>query len=96
MPLSQTSYLDKVRAKSEPVRHSLSLFLAGVLTIVILAGWLVIFKINDDKVATAPANMIESPGPIERFSAIISGELANVSKGVGELKNLLRANPLFN
>ena len=55
-----------------------------------------IFKINDDKVATAPANVIESPGPIERFSAIMSGELANVGKGVSELKDLIVRNPLFN
>lgn len=96
MPLSQISYLDKVRSKPEPVRHSLSLFLAGVLTIAVLVGWLMIFKTNDDKVATAPANIVEGPGPIERFSAVMTSELANVGKGVGELKNLLRANSLFN
>ncbi|OHA57925.1 MAG: hypothetical protein A2114_00420 [Candidatus Vogelbacteria bacterium GWA1_51_14] len=96
MPLSQTSYLDKVKQKPEPVRHSLALVLAGVLTIAIISAWLVIFKINDDKVATAPANVIESPGPIERFSAIMSGELANVGKGVSELKDLIVRNPLFN
>jgi len=61
-----------------------------------LAGWLVIFKINDDKVATAPANAIESPGPIERFITTMSRELANVGKGVSELKDLIVRNPLFN
>lgn len=95
MPLSQSSYLDKVRAKPEPVRHSLALLAAGVLTVVVLVAWLMIFKINDDKVvADAPA--VNSPGPIERFLGVISGELANVGRGAAELKDLIKNNQLFN
>lgn len=85
MPLA-ASYLDRVRTKPESTRHGLALLLAGVLTILILLGWLIFLRID-----STPAKVSESEqaGPVERLLAVVKTEAANIGRGVAEFKTLL-------
>ncbi len=86
MPLA-ASYLDRVRTKPESTRHGLALVLAGGLTVVILAGWLVFLRTDSTEAAAAGAS--EQVGPVERLLAVVKTEVANIGRGVTELKILL-------
>ena len=86
MPLA-ASYLNRVRTKPESTRHGLALLLAGVLTIVILTGWLIFLRTDSTPASGTGAS--EQVGPVERLVAVVKTEVANIGRGAAELKALL-------